>query len=64
VGFYLSRPENTLRNNSAARHLTRLGYEQDIDFCLAENTVLVVPRLSDGAFTTVCGRELSTGPNQ
>lgn len=51
VSLYLSRPENNLRNNSAAQRLMRLGYEQDIDFCLAENTVLVVPRLSDGAFT-------------
>ena len=51
VSLYLSRPENNLRNNSAAQRLMRLGYEQDIDFCLAENTVLVVPRLLDGAFT-------------
>ncbi len=51
VDLYLSRPERALRNNSAARRLMRLGYEEDIDFCLAENTVPVVPRLVDGAFT-------------
>ena len=28
----------------------RLGYEKDLDFCLAENTVPVVPRLEGGAF--------------
>jgi len=51
VDLYLSRPESALRNNSAARRLMRLGYEEDIDFCLAENTVQVVPRLVDGVFT-------------
>ena len=51
VDLYLSRPDNTLRNNSAARRLTSLGYENDVDFCLAENTVPVVSRLCDGAFT-------------
>ena len=52
VDLYLSRPDTTLRNNSAARRLTSLGYENDVDFCLAENTVPVVPRLSDGAFNS------------
>jgi 2-phosphosulfolactate phosphatase len=51
VNLYLSRPERALRNNSAARRLMRLGYEEDIDFCLAENIVPVVSRLVDGAFT-------------
>jgi 2-phosphosulfolactate phosphatase len=50
VGLYLSRPAEHLRNNSAARRLERLGYERDLDFCLAEDTVPVVPRLEDGAF--------------
>ncbi|MCA1718245.1 MAG: 2-phosphosulfolactate phosphatase [Actinobacteria bacterium] len=50
VDLYLVRPEKTLRRNSAARRLARLGYERDLDFCLAENTVPVVPRLEGGAF--------------
>ncbi len=29
----------------------RRGYEEDIDFCLAEDIVPVIPRLVDGAFT-------------
>jgi 2-phosphosulfolactate phosphatase len=50
VGLYLSRPEKSLRRNSAARRLALLGYEKDLDFCLAENTVPVVPRLEGNAF--------------
>jgi 2-phosphosulfolactate phosphatase len=50
VGGYLTRPTNLLRNNSAARRLKRLEYERDLDFCLTEDTVPVVPRLVDGAF--------------
>jgi 2-phosphosulfolactate phosphatase len=46
----LSRPVERLRNNSAARRLKRLGYERDLEFCLAEDTVPVVPRLVDGTF--------------
>src|SRR5829696_4313257 len=50
VELYLTRPEETLRRNSAARRLKRLGYEKDLDFCLAENTVPVVPRFKGDAF--------------
>jgi len=50
VEGYLSRSGRTLRNNSAARRLKRLGYEEDLEFCLAEDTVPVVPRLVDDAF--------------
>ena len=50
VGRYLSRSEDALKDNSAARRLQRLGYERDLDFCLAEDTVPVVPRLVGGAF--------------
>jgi 2-phosphosulfolactate phosphatase len=50
VEGYLSRPANLLRNNSAARRLKRLEYERDLDFCLAEDTVPVAPRLVDEAF--------------
>jgi len=50
VERYLSHTGSTLRNNSAARRLKRLGYEGDLGFCLAEDTVPVVPRLVDGAF--------------
>ena len=48
VGRYLSA--GTLTDNSAARRLKRLGYERDLDFCLGEDTVPVVPRLVGGAF--------------
>jgi 2-phosphosulfolactate phosphatase len=50
VGRYLSRSTSTLKHNSAARRLNRLGYGRDLEFCLAEDTVPVVPRLVDGAF--------------
>jgi 2-phosphosulfolactate phosphatase len=50
VESYLSRPTSSLAANSAARRLKRLGYERDLAFCLAENTVPVVPRLVGGAF--------------
>jgi 2-phosphosulfolactate phosphatase len=47
---YLSRPAKLLRTNAAARRLERLGYGRDLDFCLAEDTVPVVPRLVHGVF--------------
>jgi 2-phosphosulfolactate phosphatase len=50
VEGYLSRSVRTLLNNSAARRLKRLGYERDLEFCLAEDTVPVVPRLVGEAF--------------
>jgi 2-phosphosulfolactate phosphatase len=50
VERYLSRSTSTLTDNSAARRLKRLGYGQDLEFCLAEDTVPVVPRLVGGAF--------------
>ena len=53
VEGYLRRPTGRLRNNSAARRLKRLGYERDLDFCLAEDTVPVVVRLVDGVFVGV-----------
>lgn len=46
----LGRPEKALRDNTAARRLKRLGYDRDLDFCLAPNTVPIVPRLVNGAF--------------
>ena len=50
VDLYRRRSERSLRNNSAARRLKRLHYEQDLDFCLALNAVPVSPRLLDGVF--------------
>jgi 2-phosphosulfolactate phosphatase len=50
VEGYLSRPVGALRNNSAARRLKRLGYEGDIELCLAEDTIPVIPRLVGDAF--------------
>lgn len=50
VEGHRARPANTLRNNSAARRLKRLHYETDLEFCLVEDSVPVVPRLVNGAF--------------
>jgi phosphosulfolactate phosphohydrolase-like enzyme len=50
VDLYVACPKESLRRNTAARRLVRLGYERDLDLCLAENTVPVVPRLKGGAF--------------
>ncbi len=44
------RPRKALLTNTAARRLRRLGYERDLDFCLAPDTVPVVPLLADGVF--------------
>ncbi|CAN5632395.1 MAG: 2-phosphosulfolactate phosphatase [Actinomycetota bacterium] len=48
------RPRKSLTNNAAARRLKRLGYEGDIEFCLAEDIVPVVPILADEAFVGGC----------
>jgi len=50
VEAYLSLPAGRLRDNSAARRLRSLGYEWDLDYCLGEDTLPVVPRLVDEAF--------------
>jgi 2-phosphosulfolactate phosphatase len=50
VETYRSRPSERLRDNSAARRLRRIGYKRDLDFCLVEDAVPVVPRLVGGAF--------------
>ena len=58
VETYLSRPLGLLRSNAAAKRLERLGYGRDLDLCLAEDSVPVVPRLVDGAFVgKTWGRE-------
>jgi 2-phosphosulfolactate phosphatase len=62
VEGYLSRPVGALRNNSAARRLKRLGYEEDIEFCLAEDAIPVVPRLVGDAF--IGGNTESWRPRQ
>jgi phosphosulfolactate phosphohydrolase-like enzyme len=50
VERYLSRSAKALWNNSAARRLKRLGYERDLEFRLAEDTVPVVAHLVGGGF--------------
>lgn len=50
VAGHEERPRKALLTNTAARRLKRLDYAHDLDFCLAPNTVPVVPRLADGAF--------------
>ena len=45
VDLYLARPEKSLRRNRATRRLKRIGYEKDLDFCLGEDTVPIVPVL-------------------
>lgn len=62
VDAYLSRPGQRLRKNSAARRLKHLGYERDLEFCQAEDTEPVVPRLVGEAF--VGGVEGSGPPRQ
>jgi 2-phosphosulfolactate phosphatase len=70
VELYLSSSVRTLRSNSAARRLKRLGYEEDLEFCLAEDTVPVVPRLvGDGFVGCVAGpgrpqQSSALGPTQ
>ncbi|CAN5650046.1 2-phosphosulfolactate phosphatase family protein [soil metagenome] len=50
VEFYRRSSRESLKNNSAARRLKRLGYEKDLDFCLSEDILPVAPRLEGGAF--------------
>ena len=50
VGSYLARSKKPLRRNNAARRLSLLGYERDIDFCRTEDALPVVPRLEGDAF--------------
>lgn len=50
VDHYRTHSKKSLKNNSAARRLKRLGYEADLDFCLSENILPVAPRLENGAF--------------
>jgi len=50
VEAYATRPERSLRSNTAARRLKRLGYEGDLDLCLSLDAVPVVPLMKDGAF--------------
>jgi 2-phosphosulfolactate phosphatase len=50
VEAYRGRSLERLRDNRAARRLERLGYERDLDLCLAEDAVPVVPRLVEGVF--------------
>ena len=50
VERYLRRPKGSLKANSAARRLKRLGYEEDLDLCLSEDILPVAPRLEDGMF--------------
>jgi 2-phosphosulfolactate phosphatase len=70
VEGYLSTSAMALRNNSAAQRLKRLGYEEDIEFCLAEDAVPVVPRLVGDAFvgwvagSRQPGQSSASGPTQ
>jgi 2-phosphosulfolactate phosphatase len=65
VEAYRGRRLERLRENRAARRLERLGYERDLDLCLAEDTVPHVPRLVDGAFVRedTGARKLGPGAN-
>jgi 2-phosphosulfolactate phosphatase len=47
---YLRRADSSLRTNSAARRLLRLGREDDVELCLREDAIPAVPRLVGGAF--------------
>ena len=50
VDLYSRRSKRALKANSAARRLKRLGYEEDLNFCLSEDILPVAPRLQDGVF--------------
>jgi 2-phosphosulfolactate phosphatase len=50
VGLYFRRSPDALYKNSAARRLKRLGNHADLEFCLSEDTVPVVPVLQEGVF--------------
>lgn len=50
---YRSRPNTDALRATAARRLRRLGHAADVDFCLREDTLPVVPILIDGVFMTV-----------
>lgn len=50
VALYHRHSKDVLAKNTAARRLLRLGYEKDLGFCLAEDTVPVVPLLRGDAF--------------
>jgi 2-phosphosulfolactate phosphatase len=47
---YLRRADSSLRTNSAARRLLRLGREDDVELCLREDSIPASPRLLGGAF--------------
>ncbi|MDN5697707.1 MAG: 2-phosphosulfolactate phosphatase, partial [Rubrobacter sp.] len=47
---YLRRPLSHLRDCSAARRLLRLDQGDDLELCLAEDSIPAAPRLLDGAF--------------
>lgn len=48
VEMYRTRPKSDVLRASAARRLKRLGHAADLTFCLEEDAVPVVPRLTDG----------------
>lgn len=50
AGMYRTRAKTDLLKTSAARRLIRLDQRADIEFCLREDTVPVVPRLDGEAF--------------
>lgn len=47
---YLRRADSSLRTNSAARRLLRLGRDDDVELCLREDSIPAAPRLVGGAF--------------
>lgn len=47
---YLKRPTCTLRTNTCAQRLLRLGKSKDVEICLEEDTIPGAPRLISGAF--------------
>lgn len=59
--MYRTRPKSDVLRASAARRLKRLGYAADLDFCITEDAVPVVPRLTDGLFEEVGPDRRTTG---
>lgn len=60
AGMYLLREKTDLLKTSAAKRLIRLGQRTDIEFCLQEDTVPVVPYLDGEAFVAAGPGSLPT----
>ncbi len=61
VEMYRTRPKSDILRANAARRLELLGHTADVTFCLEEDTVPVVPCLTDGVFEEAVSDLQDTG---